>query len=46
MGNLFEEHGEMIVSGIISVLLIVIIIGVMYGVSNMYAQSIDSIVGV
>lgn len=46
MSNLFEEHGELIVSGIISILLIAIIIGVMYGVSNMYAYSLESIVGV
>lgn len=45
MENLLNEHGEIIISGIISVTLLIIMIAVMVSVSNMYESSVSAIIG-
>lgn len=45
MGNLLNEHGEIIISGIVSVALLIIMIAIMLSVSNMYESSVSAIIG-
>lgn len=45
MENLLEEHGEIIISGIISVILIIVSIAIMYTAADMNVEFFTKLVG-